>query len=114
VAGFADCDCRRDFQKEFFHNGYIKSLKQLVHFYNTRDGYPFAVESGHCSSGTTERVNCWPAAEVPQNQDMTVGKLNLTDVEENQIVKFLETLTDGFTAAGAPLTPTSTRIPALA
>jgi len=59
-------------------------------------------------------VNCWSAAEVPQNQDMTVGKLNLTDVEENQIVKFLETLTDGFTAAGAPLTPTSTRIPALA
>src|SRR5467141_4401893 len=29
------------FQKEFFHNGYIKSLKQLVHFYNTRDVYPF-------------------------------------------------------------------------
>ena len=29
------------FQKEFFHNGYIKSLKQLVHFYNTRD---FALE----------------------------------------------------------------------
>ena len=27
------------FQKEFFHNGYIKSLKQLVHFYNTRDKY---------------------------------------------------------------------------
>jgi cytochrome c peroxidase len=27
------------FQKEFFHNGYIKSLKQLVHFYNTRDVY---------------------------------------------------------------------------
>ena len=24
------------FQKEFFHGGYIKSLKQLVHFYNTR------------------------------------------------------------------------------
>ena len=29
------------FQKEFFHNGYIKSLKQLVHFYNTRDVYPY-------------------------------------------------------------------------
>jgi cytochrome c peroxidase len=28
------------FQKEFFHNGYIKSLKQLVHFYNTRDSVP--------------------------------------------------------------------------
>ena len=31
------------FQKEFFHNGYIKSLKQLVHFYNTRDVYKFGV-----------------------------------------------------------------------
>ena len=29
------------FQKGFFHNGYIKSLKQLVHFYNTRDVYPY-------------------------------------------------------------------------
>jgi len=90
------------FQKEFFHNGYIKSLKQLVHFYNTRDVYRMAVESGHCPAGTIEKVTCWPAAEVPQNQDMTVGNLHLTDVEESQIVKFLETLTDGFTTAGAP------------
>jgi hypothetical protein len=28
---------------------------------------------------------------------MTVGNLHLTDVEENQIVTFLQTLTDGFT-----------------
>jgi cytochrome c peroxidase len=35
------------FQKEFFHNGYIKSLKQLVHFYNTRDLYrqPVSLET---------------------------------------------------------------------
>jgi cytochrome c peroxidase len=85
------------FQKEFFHNGYIKSLKQLVHFYNTRDVYRYDVASGNCPAGTIEKVTCWPAAEVPQNQDMTVGKLGLTDAEENQIVKFLETLTDGFT-----------------
>jgi cytochrome c peroxidase len=85
------------FQKEFFHNGYIKSLKQLVHFYNTRDVYRMSVESGHCPSGTIEKVNCWPAAEVPQNQDMTVGNLGLTDKEEDQIVKFMETLNDGFT-----------------
>jgi cytochrome c peroxidase len=85
------------FQKEFFHNGYIKSLKQLVHFYNTRDKYRTNVESGHCPAGTIEKVNCWPAAEVPQNQDMTFGNLGLTDKEENQIVKFMETLNDGFT-----------------
>src|SRR5439155_7285693 len=52
------------FQKEFFHNGYIKSLKQLVHFYNTRDLLGFPVTSGHCPPGTTEKVDCWPLPEV--------------------------------------------------
>ena len=85
------------FQKGFFHNGYIKSLKQLVHFYNTRDVYPFPVTSGHCPAGTTEKVDCWPMPEVKNNLDMTVGKLGLTDQEENQIVVFLQTLTDGYT-----------------
>jgi cytochrome c peroxidase len=87
------------FQKGFFHNGYLKSLKQLVHFYNTRDVYPFDVTSGHCPPGTTEKVDCWPRPEVniPQTIDMTTGKLGLTDQEEDQIVAFLQTLTDGFT-----------------
>jgi cytochrome c peroxidase len=85
------------FQKEFFHNGYIKSLKQLVHFYNTRDVYPFPVTSGHCPPGKTEKVDCWPMPEVKNNLDMTIGRLGLTDREENQIVAFLQTLTDGFT-----------------
>jgi cytochrome c peroxidase len=85
------------FQKEFFHNGYIKSLKQLVHFYNTRDVFPFDVTSGHCPSGKTEKVDCWPMPEVKNNLDMTVGMLGLSDTEENQLVAFLQTLTDGFT-----------------
>jgi cytochrome c peroxidase len=85
------------FQKEFFHNGYIKSLKQLVHFYNTRDVYKYNVTSGHCPKGTTERVDCWPMPEVPNNIDMTTGKLGLTDQEEDQIVAFLMTLADGYT-----------------
>ncbi len=85
------------FQKGFFHNGYIKSLKQLVHFYNTRDKYAYPVTSGHCPAGTTEKVDCWPMPEVRNNIDMTTGNLGLTDAEENQIVKFLETLSDGFT-----------------
>jgi len=85
------------FQKEFFHNGYIKSLKQLVHFYNTRDVFAFKVTSGNCPPGKTEKVDCWPMPEVPNNIDMTTGNLGLTDQEENQIVTFLQTLTDGFT-----------------
>jgi cytochrome c peroxidase len=91
------------FQKEFFHNGYIKSLKQLVHFYNTRDAFPmgfgFPVTSGHCPSGTVERVTCWPQPEVPDNEDMTLGNLGLTDAQENQIVIFMQALTDGFNPA---------------
>ncbi len=87
------------FQKQFFHNGYIKSLKQLVHFYNTRDVWAQPVTSGHCKAGTIEKVTCWPTPEVPNPNtlDMTIGKLGLTDTEENQIVAFLQTLTDGFT-----------------
>src|SRR6267378_2257471 len=85
------------FQKEFFHNGYIKSLKQLVHFYNTRDLFAFPVTSGHCPKGKTEKVDCWPMPEVKNNLDMTTGNLAMTDHEENQVVAFLQTLTDGFT-----------------
>jgi len=87
------------FQKEFFHNGYIKSLKQLVHFYNTRDKFPFPVTSGHCPQGTTEKVDCWPMPEVPNNIDMTVGNLGLTDQEENQLVIIMQALNDGFDPA---------------
>ena len=85
------------FQKGFFHNGYLKSLKQLVHFYNTRDKFAFPVTSGHCPPGTIEKVTCWPLPEVKNNIDMTTGNLGLADKEEDQIVAFLETLTDGFT-----------------
>jgi cytochrome c peroxidase len=85
------------FQKGFFHNGYIKSLKQLVHFYNTRDLFAFPVTSGHCPAGKTEKVDCWPMPEVKNNIDTTTGMLGLTDTEENQLVLFMQTLTDGFT-----------------
>ena len=87
------------FQKEFFHNGYIKSLKQLVHFYNTRDALGMGVTSGHCPPGTVEKVTCWPMPEVSNNLDMTTGSLGLTDEQENQVVAFLQTLTDGYTTA---------------
>jgi cytochrome c peroxidase len=87
------------FQKEFFHNGYIKSLKQLVHFYNTRDVFPYNVTSGNCPAGTTEKVDCWPMPEVPNNIDMSVGSLGLTDQEEDQLVIIMQALNDGFDPA---------------
>jgi cytochrome c peroxidase len=82
---------RNDFVKAYMHNGYFKSLKEVVHFYNTRDRLP------RCEQGTQgERVTCWPAPEVPQNVDKTIGNLGLTSDQEDQIVAFLRTLTDGY------------------
>jgi cytochrome c peroxidase len=82
---------RPDFVKAYGHNGYFKSLKQIVHFYNTRDKFK------HCAPGARgEKVTCWPAPEVLANEDKTIGNLGLTDREENQIVAFLRTLSDGY------------------
>ena len=83
---------RPDFVKAYMHNGYLKSLKEVVHFYNTRDVLPRC--KGPDDPG--QKVSCWPAPEVPANVDQTVGRLGLTDTEENQIVAFLKTLTDGY------------------
>jgi cytochrome c peroxidase len=82
------------FVKAYMHNGYLKSLKEVVHFYNTRDVYK--AKGGACPAGT-EKLTCWPAPEVPNNVDTTIGNLGLTDKEEDQIVAFMRTLTDGYT-----------------
>jgi cytochrome c peroxidase len=80
------------FVKAYMHNGYLKSLKEVVHFYNTRDAFPGAV----CTPAT-EKITCWPPPEVTANLSMSLGNLGLTDAEENQVVVFLQALTDGFT-----------------
>lgn len=83
-----------DFVKAYMHNGYFKSLKEVVHFYNTRDTLP---RCGPKDLG--EKVTCWPAPEVSQNLDKTqLGNLHLTEQEENEIVAFLTTLSDGYNA----------------
>ena len=89
----ADMRPYRGFVKAYMHNGYLKSLKEVVHFYNTRDVYRV---SGVCPA-STEKLTCWPPAEVPANVDMTTGNLGLSDKEEDQIVRFMQTLTDGYT-----------------
>jgi len=87
---------RPDFIKAYMHNGYLKSLKEVVHFYNTSQVLP------RCAQGSAgEKVTCWPEPEVPENITQKVGKLGLTNEEEDDIVLFLKTLTDGFVATPA-------------
>jgi len=85
-----------DFVKAYMHNGYFKSLKEVVHFYNTRDVLP------RCRPGEPgEKVTCWPAPEEPTNvNERQLGSLGLTDAEEDAIVAFLKTLTDGYKVPG--------------
>jgi cytochrome c peroxidase len=97
------------FVKAYMHNGYLLSLKEVVHFYNTRDKYAFNVQSGHCPKGTVEKVTCWPTPEEQDNKNLTIGNLGLTNAEENQLVSFLETLTDGF----VPITPPGLSLPSV-
>jgi cytochrome c peroxidase len=67
------------FTKAYTHNGVFKSLKEVVHFYNTRD------------------VETWPAPEVSENINRDeLGNLGLTDAEENAIVAFMKTLSDEY------------------
>ena len=85
-----------DFVKAYGHNGYFKSLKQIVHFYNTRDVLP------RCSARDPgEGTACWPAPETTENLNKSkVGNLELSNEEEDALVAFLRTLTDGFHSAG--------------
>jgi len=68
------------FVKAYAHNGFFKSLEEIVHFYNTRD------------------VEAWPDPEVEMNVNTDeLGDLGLTAEEEAAIVAFLRTLSDGYT-----------------
>jgi len=81
--------------KAFGHNGYFKSLKGIVHFYNTRDIKPACM--GDFTEAQALTANCWPAPEVAQNVNKAeMGNLGLSSAEEDAIVAFLTTLSDGF------------------
>ncbi len=68
-----------DFVKVFGHNGYFRTLYDIVHFYNTRD---------------TEE---WPPPEVSENVNTDeLGDLGLTLAQEQALVAFLKMLSDEY------------------
>lgn len=69
--------------KRFMHNGVLKSLKEVVHFYNTRD----------------VRSENWATPEFPTTMlrhRRRIGNLRLTSADEDAIVAFMRTLSDGW------------------
>jgi cytochrome c peroxidase len=83
-------------EKRFMHNGALLGLKEVVRFYNTRDVLP------RCADGAPRSAwgaSCWPAAAVPRNVNTRdLGDLGLNAMQEDAIVAFLRTLSDGFIA----------------
>ena len=85
-----------EFVKAFGHNGHFKSLEAIVHFYNTRDALPRCEGLKDARPGN----NCWPAPEIAANLNVDeMGKLGLTAGEEQAIVAFMRTLSDGWAPA---------------
>ncbi|MGF1681334.1 cytochrome c peroxidase [Photobacterium minamisatsumaniensis] len=109
------------FSKAYTHNGWFKTLEQLVHFYNTADvDYdPVACanapdddakmaistacffEKTRCVgvNMTVEEAmadNCWPDPEFSDTRppSFIIGDLKLTTNEELAIVAYLKTLSD--------------------
>jgi len=82
------------FARAYMHNGYFKTLEQVVDFYNSRDIKP------HCKSAWTPvdvamKEGCWPEPEYPQTVNRAeLGNLQLGKSEQRDLVAFLEALSD--------------------
>ncbi len=82
-----------DFVKVYGHNGVFKTLKDVVHFYNTRDVLPICPDVATPVPGQ----NCWHRPEVGENVNKEeLGDLGLSEAEEWAIVAFMKTLSDGW------------------
>ena len=70
----------------YAHNGLFKTLKEITHFYNTRD-----------VPGSLPKGEDWAPPEYPTtvNSD-ELGNLMLSDDDEDAIVEFMKTLSDGY------------------
>jgi cytochrome c peroxidase len=109
-----------DFVKAYMHNGVFKSLKEVVHFYNTRNltmqnervnlasAHPYANVKGQPRWALPEVAS---AATLQNPTGLSngpmgrLGNLGLSDQEENDIVAFLGTLSDGYFTPNRPPGP---------
>lgn len=85
--------------RAYMHNGYFKTLEDVVHFYNTAT---LKLNPTACPAGTTAAEararGCWPAAEINNGRQASrggaFGDLGLTAAEEAALVAYLRTLDD--------------------
>ncbi len=100
------------FDKAYFHNGWAKSLAQVVHFYNKRNMLNAAGQEVVFDLTTVPPTGYTPLFKAPEvltnvnnvqgMQSNTpgqaqVGNLGLTASQETDLVNFMKILSDGFT-----------------
>ena len=68
------------FVRAYLHNGSIKGLKEVMEFYNRRDVVP----------------NKWQPEEPLNVNRKELGNLKLTSAQEDDVIAFMQTLTDGW------------------
>lgn len=100
-------------RKVFFHNGVFHKLRDVVAFYVQRDTHP---EKWYPlrADGTVDTLNDlrpeWKAnvntSEAPYDRHIGDSPA-LNDAEIGDVVAFLQTLSDGWTKAPTPLTPST-------
>lgn len=84
----------------YMHNGYFKTLRGTVVFYNDRDEKPLCSKN-RVTEEAALNEKCWPAPEVITNVNRDeLGDLGLTEREIDDIVAFMKTLTDGWQPKG--------------
>jgi cytochrome c peroxidase len=112
-----DVDLRPNptFVKAYFHNGWAKSLATVVHFYNKRNiavnaagtEVVFNLFAGPPAGFTplfappeslNVNVNNYQGFQSNTPGTAQVGNLGLTAAQEADLVNFMTTLSDGFTA----------------
>jgi cytochrome c peroxidase len=80
----------------YMHNGYFRTLRGTVVFYNDRDKKPLCSQNLVTEEAALKQ-KCWPAPEVITNVNHDeLGDLGLTEREIDDIVAFMNTLTDGW------------------
>jgi cytochrome c peroxidase len=80
----------------YMHNGYFKTLRGVLDFYNTRDVKPRCADK-FTSEADAEAQGCWPEPEVKENVNRDdFGNLKLSDQDIDDLLAFLNTLTDGW------------------
>jgi len=81
----------------YMHNGYFKTLRGVLDFYNTRDVKPRCPDK-FTSEADAEAQGCWPAPEVTGTVNKKdLGDLKLSEQDIDDMLAFLGTLTDGWT-----------------